>query len=62
MENEHSLLENDKHNDCHLPIALAACDKPAKLSTGVICGNPVCKKTGHTIDFVSNQVVELLAN
>jgi hypothetical protein len=51
LENEQSLLENDQCNDSHPSITLTTRAKPNKLPNVPTCGNPVCKKTGHTMEY-----------
>ncbi|KAF8230748.1 hypothetical protein L208DRAFT_1473729, partial [Tricholoma matsutake] len=51
LENKQTLLENDQCTENKSYIALAAHTKPQKTSNSLICSNPVCKKTGHTIEF-----------
>ncbi|KAF8221466.1 hypothetical protein L208DRAFT_1531995 [Tricholoma matsutake] len=51
LENEQSLLKNDQRNDSRSPVALTARTKPPKSSNVPTCGNPVCKRTGHTMEY-----------
>ena len=51
LENEQSLLENDQRNDSHSPVALTARVKPSKSSNVPTCGNQVCKRTGHMMEY-----------
>ena len=51
MENEHSLLKNDHHTDSQSSMALTVCIKSTKPPNTFVCGNPVCKKTGHSTEY-----------
>ena len=51
LENEQSLLENDHRNDSRSHVALTARAKSTKSSNIPTCGNPVCKKTGHMMEY-----------
>lgn len=51
LENKQSFLENDSCNVFYSLVALTARTKLTKLSNGLLCSNPICKKTSHTIEY-----------
>jgi hypothetical protein len=55
LENEQSLIKNDQHSENRSSIVLTAHTKAPRMSSPLLCSNPVCKKTGHTIEFCIKQ-------